>query len=297
MFIDAYEHALAGLPRAGNRVGAHVVDHLLVDPLGRAAKGKLAQGGEISRHEVVANGLLGLGGHIDFALHQPLDQVFGREIDQLHFVGAIENGIRHRLAHMNAGNLRHHVVEAFNVLNVQSGVDVDAGGEQLFHVHVALGMTAAGRIGVGELINQHEARAALQDGVQVHLRKHLALIEDALLGDALESLGQQFGLNAAMRFDDADDRIDAVEPAVTCLRQHFIGLPDTRRGTKENLEPATPLGFLRCLLQQRLGRWPRITVVPVLSHERNSPRRAVYPHLGRPTEAFGLSHATHRARG
>ena len=75
--------------------------------------------------------------------------------------------------------LRDDVVQAFDVLDVQRGVDVDAGGQQFLDIQVALGMPAAGRVGVGELVDQHELRAAREDGVEVHLLEHAALVVDA----------------------------------------------------------------------------------------------------------------------
>ena len=42
---------------------------------------------------------LGLFGNVDLAFLQALDQVVRREVDQFDVVGAIENRIRHGLAH------------------------------------------------------------------------------------------------------------------------------------------------------------------------------------------------------
>ena len=70
---------------------------------------------------------LGLLGDVDLALLQALDQVVGRQVDQLDGVGPIEDRVRHRLAHAHVGDLRHHVVQALDVLDVDGGVDVDAG--------------------------------------------------------------------------------------------------------------------------------------------------------------------------
>ena len=72
---------------------------------------------------------LGLLGDIDLALLQPLDQVVGREVDQFDGVGAVEHLVRHGLAHPHMRDLRDHVVEAFDVLDVDGGVDVDAMGQ------------------------------------------------------------------------------------------------------------------------------------------------------------------------
>ena len=46
-------------------------------------------------------------------------------------------------------------------------------------VEVALGMAAAGRVGVGELVDQRDLRPARQDGVDVHLVERPALVLDA----------------------------------------------------------------------------------------------------------------------
>ena len=97
----------------------------------------------------------------------------GREVDQLDVVGAVEDGVGHRLAHPDAGDLGHHVVQALDVLDVERRVDVDAGVEQLLDVLVALGVAAAGRVGVGELVDQHQLRPPREDGVEVHLVERL----------------------------------------------------------------------------------------------------------------------------
>ena len=77
----------------------HVLEQLLVDPLGRAPQRQLAQRGQIARREIVLERALGLLGHVDLALLQPLDQIVGREVDQLDRIGAVEDRVRHGLAH------------------------------------------------------------------------------------------------------------------------------------------------------------------------------------------------------
>ena len=125
---------------------------------------------------------LGLGRDIDLALAQPLDQVVGREIDHLDLVGAVEDAVRHGLAHADMGDLRDDVVEALDMLDVERRVDVDAGSEQLLDVEIALGMAAAGDVGVRELVDQNEFRPAREDGVEIHLLEHVVLIVDPRRG-------------------------------------------------------------------------------------------------------------------
>ncbi len=135
--IDADQHPLARRPRPLDGVGAHVGDHLLVDPLSGAAQGKFAQRGQVAGLEVAADGALGLLRQVDLPLLEALDEVFRGQIDDLDVVGAVDDRVRHRLAHAHAGDRGDDVVEAFDVLDVQRRVDVDAGGQQFLDVEVA----------------------------------------------------------------------------------------------------------------------------------------------------------------
>ena len=157
--IEADDHALAGRPRAGDGVLAHVAQHLVVDPLGGAPQRQLAQRREVARREIVAQRALRLLADIDLALAQPRHQVGRREVDQLDLVGGVDDAVGHGLAHADAGDARDHVVQALDVLDVQGRVDVDAGRQQLLDVEIALGMPAARGVGVGELVDQHRAPA------------------------------------------------------------------------------------------------------------------------------------------
>jgi hypothetical protein len=73
-------------------------------------------------------------------------------------------------------DLRDHIVEALDVLDIDRGVDVDAMIEQFLDVEVALGMAAAGCVGVGELVDQRDLRMAGDEGVEVHLLERLASV-------------------------------------------------------------------------------------------------------------------------
>lgn len=77
--------------------------------------------------------------------------------------------IRHRLAHPDPGDLGDDVIQAFDMLDVERRVDVDAARQNLLDVEIALRMAAALGIGVGEFIDQHQRRSPRQDGVEVHL--------------------------------------------------------------------------------------------------------------------------------
>ena len=219
-------------------VGLHVVEQLLVDPLGGAPQRQFAQRRQVARREIMLQRALGLLGDIDLALLQPLDQVVRREVDQFDGVGAVEHRVRHGLAHPHMGDLRDHVVEAFDVLDVDGRIDVDAVRQQFLDVEIALGMAAAGRVGMGEFIDQRDLRPPRDQRVEVHLLERLLLVGEPPARQHFEPLQQRFGLRPAMGLDHADDDIGAgLLPGMGAL-QHLVGLADAGSGADENLEPA-----------------------------------------------------------
>ena len=128
---------------------------------------------------------LGLLGDVDLALLQPLDQVVRRQVDQFDGVGAVEHRIRHGLAHPHMRDLGDHVVEALDVLDIDRGIDVDAVRQQFLDVEIALGMAAAGRVGMGEFVDQRDLRTARDQRVEVHLLDDLVLVLDAACAEGL----------------------------------------------------------------------------------------------------------------
>ena len=94
---------------------------------------------QVAGRKIMLERSLGLLRNIDLALPQALDQVVWREVDHFDLVGSVEDRIRHRLPHAHAGDLGDDIVEAFDMLDVERGIDVDAGGEQLLDIEIALG--------------------------------------------------------------------------------------------------------------------------------------------------------------
>ena len=260
VFADANQDALARRPGAGDGVGLHVGEQLLVDPLGGAPQRQLAQRGQIARREIMLQRAFGLFGDVDLALLQPLDQVVRREVDQLDGIGAVEHRIRHGLAHPHMRDLRDHVVEAFDVLDVDGGIDVDAVGQQFLDVEIALGVAAAGRVGMGEFVDQRDLRPPRDQRVEVHLLERLVLVVDPLARQHLETLQQRFGLRPAMGLDHADNDIGArLLPGMRAL-QHLIGLADAGGGADKDLQPAGAVALPPGRFQQRVRRRPLFRV-------------------------------------
>ena len=91
VLADADQDALARRPRPRDRMRLHVREQLLVDALGGAPQRELAQRRQVAGREVMLERALGLLGDVDLAFFQALDQVVGREIDELDGVGAVED--------------------------------------------------------------------------------------------------------------------------------------------------------------------------------------------------------------
>ena len=91
ILADADQDALACRPRPGNGMRLHMGEQLLVDPLCGAAQRELAQRGQVARREIVLQRALGLLGDVDLAFLEALDQVVGREVDELDGVGTVEH--------------------------------------------------------------------------------------------------------------------------------------------------------------------------------------------------------------
>ncbi len=234
----ADQDTLGHRPRAADGMRAHVGLHLVVDALGGVTERELTERGEVARREVVGERALGRGAEVDLALLRRRIRSSRRQVDELDLVGALEDAVGDGLAHSHAGDLGDDVVQALEVLDVDRGVDVDAGLEQLLDVGVALGVTAALDVGVRELVDQHDRGTARQDGVEVHLVERLLAVLDGPLGDDLETLEERLGLGSAMGLDHPDDDVDALALPLTRRLEHGVGLADPGGGPHEDAQPA-----------------------------------------------------------
>ncbi|VVN48175.1 hypothetical protein PS662_06084 [Pseudomonas fluorescens] len=125
------------------------------------------------------------------------------------------------------------------MLDVDRGEHVDAGGEQFLDVLPAFGVTAAGGVAVRQFIHQHQFRLGFDQAVEVHFFEHHATVFRAYQRLLRQAAEQCFGLGAAMGLDHTGDDFYALAQLGMGGLQHGVGLADTGRGAKENLEPAT----------------------------------------------------------
>ena len=207
---DASEKPLGGAPRALDRLFAQIVDDFVVDTVGGAAQGKLAKRRQVAEREEVLGRPPRRIRQIDLALFEALDEFVGRDVDQHDIRRLLNHAIRHSLADEHASNARDDIGQAFKMLDVERGPDVDAGLEQLLHVLPALGMAALRRIGVGEFVHDNQPGLARQRGVEIEFLDRTAAIFDMAARQRLEPFQQGRGLGAAMRLDKANNDVDAL---------------------------------------------------------------------------------------
>ena len=124
---------------------------------------------EVLDREEAGQRLVDAVGAVDQAARDALAQRTGAEVDEPDLVGLVQDAVGERLAHLDAGQRLHALPQALDVLDVDRRPDVDAPVEQPLDVLVALGARRAGGVGVGELVDQRDGRAALEQPLEVGL--------------------------------------------------------------------------------------------------------------------------------
>ena len=164
--LDQREQPLAdGLRQVGGQRSSRVPTTSRDQPLGLDLLGDLAQRDLAQRREVLdaeeaVERRLDALGLVDLAGPQAVEQRLGGEVDEHDLVGAAEHRVGDRLAHAHAAELGDLVVERLEVLDVDGGEHVDAGVEQVLDVLVALVVLEARRVGVRQLVDEAQLRAA-----------------------------------------------------------------------------------------------------------------------------------------
>ena len=239
-------------PRAGDAAAAHPGLDVAVDMGGGAAEGDFAEGEQVAFLEEAVECALGGVGAVDAAVDQPLAQLGGGDVDQLDLVGEFEHVIGQGFGGADAGDAGNVVVEAFQVLDVERGPDGLAGLQQLGDILPALGVAAAGGVGVGEFVDQQQAGVGGQRGVEVELLEDLAAVFYLAAGQQLEVGDLRLGFGAAMGFDHAGQYIVELGGAAAGLVEHFPGLADARGRAEEDLQAASG-AVGRQVGKQRIG--------------------------------------------
>jgi hypothetical protein len=235
-------NALADTPVFANLLRVHVGFEAAVHLLGDLAQGKFAEGNEIAAAKEILERLLDFLLAVDVAAAHAVGERLGSQVHHHRFCGAERNPIRDGFAHGDASDGADGGGDAFDVLDVECGNDVDLRGEKILDVFVALAVAAARNVGVGEFVDEDDAGPAGEDGVNVHLFERSAFVIDFLAGNGFE-LGSEFlDALAAVSLDDANDDVFAATFAADGLAQHAVGLADAGSVAEEEFENTPGIG-------------------------------------------------------
>src|SRR5262245_9807985 len=189
---------------------------------GHLAQRQLAQRRKIAFAEEIGQRLLDLFNPIDFALTQSGAQRVYRDVDVNHLVGATQEAVGNRLPHLDAGDARHHVVERFDVLDVDGRDDRNARVEQFYNVFVSLVMFRAGDVRMRQLINDGYLGPAGDDRVDVHFPERDPAVLDLAHGRAFQVADQRFGLGAPVRLHERHDYVYALLLELMGVFEHLV---------------------------------------------------------------------------
>ena len=114
--------------------------HLGVNPACHLPEREFSQRVQVRLLKEVLHGALCLLRYVDLAGAESSQQILRRQVDEFDFVGRLESTVRNRLFHDHASHLPDDIVQAVDVLNVESCPDIDAGPQKLLHILPAFGM-------------------------------------------------------------------------------------------------------------------------------------------------------------
>src|SRR5262249_44292907 len=201
-----------------------------------------------------------------FAVPKALNQILGRYVDKLDCIGTVKNRVRDGFAYSNMSDLRHDVVEALDVLDIERRVDVDALIQQLLDVEIALRMTATCDIGMGKFVDEDDLRMPRQDGIEVHLLDPLAFVIDPLTRDDFEIFEERLGLLTAVGLHYAHNDVIAVLLSRPGLLQHLIGFAEARSCTHEYLQRPEASFLTSGRFKQGFRRRALVLFAPLFCH-------------------------------
>jgi len=194
--------------RGRNGILSRGLPSALVDLRGELPESQFPELLQIRRLEEVLQRCLDPFRRIDLSLQQALAEILGRQVDVHELVRLAEHRVRYPLPDLDVGRFLHDVVEAFQMLDVQCGDDVDPLGQDILDILVPFGIPASGDIGVRQFVDEGNLGFPCQDGGKIHLLEDHAPVFLTAARDDFESLDQPRGFRAAVGLHQPDDDVD-----------------------------------------------------------------------------------------
>ena len=208
-----------------------------IDALGHLAQSQFAQRGQILLAEKVFQRRADLFGRVDLSRFQAIDEVFDGQIEVDDLIGFLEEGVGHRFTNDYAGGPLDDVLETFQMLDVERTDHVDSGVQNLFNILIPLVMARAGRIGMGQLVDDGHRRVTGENCVEVHIFNGEAAVFDATARDDFQPFQQGGGFGAAVGLNKSNHHVGAAFLQGMRLFEHPVGLADPGCEAHVELEP------------------------------------------------------------
>ena len=173
---------------------------------------------------------------VNLSLVKPTLEIARSEIDKFDRLGAVQEAVRNGFAHGSLGDGADDVRAAFEMLDVDGRMDIDAGIKQLRDIHPSFRVPRSRCVGVREFIHQRNLRTSFEERIEIQLREIRAAVVDGLAGESLDPLQHRLGLAAAMGFDNSGNDIHTLPPEFTRRLEHGIGLAHPRTHAEEDFE-------------------------------------------------------------
>ena len=188
--------------------------------------------------------LFRLLGYVDLPLFQAVEQIVGRQVDQLNLVGSAQKRIRKGFPDDDAGDLPNNIIQALKVLDVDGGVDRDACVEQILDVLPAFFMLRFRRIRMRQFVNDNERRVSRQCRIDVKFQDIPAAMGMYPARQDFQAVEEGFRLFPTVGFHNPNDDVDAFLPPHLSGSEHCIGFTHARGGAEEYLQLALALTLL-----------------------------------------------------
>ncbi len=149
-----YQQPLAASPDGVVASGCADVTQLMIDPFGSDSQGEFPECREVGFFKEIFRCTYASTRQIHLALLQALSQLRWRQVDELNFVGTIEHRVWDRFLDGSTRYLVDDIGATFQVLNIESGENVDTRGEQFLHVLKAFSVTGTWSVGVRQFVQE-----------------------------------------------------------------------------------------------------------------------------------------------
>jgi hypothetical protein len=147
-----------------------------VDVLGSSPQGKLAQRDQVALAKEPIYRACALLRHVNLPLAQAPDQLIRRAIDQFDVISLLEDAVRNGFERAYPGDLANDITQAFEMLDIDRGVDADAGGKKLLDVLPSLRVPRSRPVRMRKFVNQEDVRPSRQCCIQIELLRRGSLL-------------------------------------------------------------------------------------------------------------------------